>query len=167
MVANNSKFWLSRLWILQLTSSKLNHYQLYDQGSEFTGSAFQDLLACAGIKSSPATSHNPQGNSVIEAVHKSVGQVLRTLVHLHNPQLVAQADQLSKDALATAMHVTRCASYQALHNMTPGSLALRCDMMFDIPFLTDFIALQHSRQAVIDQRVQRANAHVFVMNFNQ
>ena len=49
---------------------------IHDQGSEFTGSAFQDLLACAGIKSSPATSRNPQGNSVIEAVHKSVGQVL-------------------------------------------------------------------------------------------
>ena len=32
-------------------------------------------------------------------------------------------------------------------------------MMFDIPFLTDFIALQHSHQAVIDQCVQRANAH--------
>ena len=100
-----------------------------------------------------------KGNSVIEAVHKSVGQVLSTLVHLHNPQLVAQADQLSKDALATAMHVTRCASHRALHNMTPGSLALQRDMMFDIPFLTDFITLQHSRQAVIDQCVQRANAH--------
>ena len=132
---------------------------IHDQGSEFTGSAFQDLLARAGIKSSPATSRNPQGNSVIEAVHKSVGQVLRTLVHLHNPQSVAQADQLSKDALATAMHATRCASHQALHNMTPGSLAFRRDMLFDIPFLTDFIALKHSRQAVVDKRVQLANAH--------
>ena len=96
---------------------------IHDQGSEFTGSAFQDFLARAGIKSSPATSRNPQGNSVIEAVHKVVGQVLRTLVHLHNPQSVAQADQLSKDALATAMHATRCASHQALHNMTSGSFA--------------------------------------------
>ena len=132
---------------------------IQDQGSEFTGSVFQELLARAGIKSSPATSRNPQGNSVIEAVHKSVGQVLRTLFHLHNSQSVAQADQLSKDALATAMHATRCASHQALHNMTPGSLAFRHDMMFDIPFLTDFIALQHSCQAVVDQRVQLGNAH--------
>ena len=88
-----------------------------------------------------------------------MGQVLCTLVHLHNPQSVAQADQLSKDALATAMHATRCTSHQALHNMTPGSLAFRRDMMFDIPFLMDFIALQHSCQAVVDQRVQLANAH--------
>ena len=79
---------------------------IHDQGSEFTGSVFQELLARAGIKSSPATSRNPQGNSVIEAVHKSVGQVLHTLVHLHNPQSDAQDDQLSKDALTTAMHAT-------------------------------------------------------------
>ena len=82
---------------------------IHDQGSEFTDSVFQELLARAGIKSSPTTSRNPQGNCVIEVVHKSVGQVLHTLVHLHNPQSVAQADQLSKDTLATAMHATRCA----------------------------------------------------------
>ena len=97
---------------------------IHDQGSEFMGSAFQDLLACAGIKLSPATSCNPQGNSVIKVVHKSVGQVIQTLVHLHKPQSVAQADQLSKDTLAMAMHATRCASHQALHNMTPGALAI-------------------------------------------
>ena len=58
-----------------------------------------------------------------------------------------------------AMHVTRCGSHQALHNMTPGSLAFRHDMMFDIPFLTDFITIQHSCQAVIDQCVQSVDAH--------
>ena len=49
---------------------------VHDQGSEFMGTPFQDILCRAGIKSVPTTSRNPQGNSVIEAVHKSVGQVL-------------------------------------------------------------------------------------------
>ena len=56
---------------------------IHDQGSEFMGSAFQDLLRRAGIKSVPTMARNPQGNSVIEAVHKSVGQVLRTLIQIH------------------------------------------------------------------------------------
>ena len=56
---------------------------IHDQGSEFMGSAFQDLLRRAGIKSVPTTARNPQGNSIIEAVHKSLGQVMRTLVHIH------------------------------------------------------------------------------------
>ena len=61
---------------------------IHDQGSELMGSAFQDLLCRAGIKSVPTTARNPQGNSITEAVHKSVGQVLRTLIHIHRPQTV-------------------------------------------------------------------------------
>ena len=58
----------------------LSHYPrpirvIHDQGSEFMGAPFQDLLRCAGIKSVPTTACNPQGNSVVEAVHKSVANL--------------------------------------------------------------------------------------------
>ena len=79
---------------------------IHDQGSEFMGSAFQDLLRRAGIKSVPTTAHNPQGNSIIEAVHKSVGQVLHTLIHIHQPKTVHEAKATGDTALATAMHAT-------------------------------------------------------------
>ena len=49
---------------------------VHDQWCEFMGAPFQDLLHHAGVKSVPMTAHNPQGNSVVEAVHNSVGQVL-------------------------------------------------------------------------------------------
>ena len=76
---------------------------IHDQGSEFMGSAFQDLLRRAGIKSVPTTARNPQGNSIIEAVHKSVGQVLRTLIHIHQPKTVHEAKATGDTALATAI----------------------------------------------------------------
>ena len=76
---------------------------VHDQGTEFMGQAFQDLLRRAGIKSVPTTARNPQGNSIIEAVHKSVSKVLRTLVYIHHPQTMTQAQNLSRHALATAM----------------------------------------------------------------
>ena len=103
---------------------------ILDQGSEFMGSAFQDLLRRAGIKSMPTTARKPQGNSIIEALHKSVGQVLCTLVHIHRPQTVHQAKATGDTALAMAMHATRCASHQALHHLTPGSFAFQRDMFF-------------------------------------
>ena len=131
---------------------------IHDQGSEFMGPAFQDLLRRAGIKSVPTTARNPQGNSVIEAVHKSVGQVLRTLIQIHRPQSVHQAKATGDTALATAMHATRCASHQALQHLTPGSFAFRRDMFFDLPFLTDILALQTTRQQLVDTRLLRENA---------
>ena len=56
----------------------LSHYPwpmrvVHDQGSEFMGAPFQDLLHHAGVKSVPTMACNPQGNSVIDAVHKSMG----------------------------------------------------------------------------------------------
>ena len=76
------------------------------KGPKFMGSAFQDLLRQAGIKSVPTTAHNLQGNSIIEAVHKSVGQVLCTLIHIHEPKTVHEAKAMGDTALATAMHAT-------------------------------------------------------------
>ena len=103
---------------------------IHDQQSEFMGAPFQDLLCGAGIKSVPTTTSNPQGNSIIEAVHKSMGQVLRTLVHVHNPKTVHQAKVVCDTALATTMHATNCASHQALQHLTPGSFAFHQDMTF-------------------------------------
>ena len=82
------------------------------------GSAFQDLLQRAGTKSVPTTAHSPQGNSIIEAVHKSEGQVLRTLIHIHQLKTVHEAKAMGNTALATAMHATRCASHQGLQHLT-------------------------------------------------
>ena len=131
---------------------------IHDQRSEFMGSAFQDLLHRAGIKSVLTTACNPQGNSIIEAVHKSVGQVLCTLVHIHRPQTVHQVKSNSDTALAMVMHATRCASHQALHHLTPGSFAFWRDMFFDLPFLTDILALQNTRQHLVDTHLLHKNA---------
>ena len=122
------------------------------------GAPFQDLLRCAGIKSVPTMAHNLQGNSIIEAVHKSVGQVLRTLVHVHNPETGHQAKAVCDTALATSMHATRCALHQALQHLTPGSFAFPQDMFFDLPLLTDIMALQNTRQQLVDSRLLKENS---------
>ena len=134
---------------------------IHDQGTEFMGAPFQDLLRHAGIKSVTTTARNPQGNSDIEATHKSVGQVLRTLVHVHNPQTVHQAKVVCDTALATSMHATRYASHQALQHLTPGSpgsFAFCRDMFFDLPHLADILALQTTRQQLVDSRLLKENS---------
>ena len=123
------------------------------------GSALKDLLRRAGIKSVPTTACNPQGNSIIEAVHKSVGQVLHTLIHFHQPpKTLHEAKATGNTALVTAMHATRYASHQALHHLISGSFAFLHDMFFDLFFLTYNIALQNTRQHLVDTCLLRKNA---------
>ena len=71
-VANIAKQeWFSRyLWPSQIT---------YDQGSEFIGHEFQDMIVNDyGIKRKPITVRNPQANAIVERIHQVIGNIIRT-----------------------------------------------------------------------------------------
>ena len=55
-----------------------------DQGPEF-GQPFTDMCQNNGCQHVSSTSRNPQGNSLIESSHKTISQVLRTVVAAKNP----------------------------------------------------------------------------------
>ena len=50
-----------------------------DQGPEFS-TDFTAMCNRHGVTHRPTTSRNPQANSIIERVHQTIGQVLRTVV---------------------------------------------------------------------------------------
>ena len=77
---------------------------VHDGGSEFIGFEFQRLLRRNSILDGPTTSRNLQANSICERMHQTVGNVLRTFIHVHRPTDVDTAAQLIDAALATAMH---------------------------------------------------------------
>ena len=127
-----------------------------DQGPEF-GQEFGDMCRRHGIQHSTSTSRNPQGNSLIESIHKTIGQVLRTVVAAKNPQSVEQGKQVIEETLATAMHACRCACSSSLGFNSPGSLAFNRDMFMDIPLHADILAIRNNRQLLIDRRLIREN----------
>ena len=66
-------------------------------------------------------SHIPQGNSLIESIHKSRGQVIQTLIHIHQPQTKTEAMTIAEQALATTMHASHI--NHSLNNLSPGAIA--------------------------------------------
>ena len=131
---------------------------MHDNGPEFIAHDFQLSLSQAGIEPKKISSHTPTANSIIEVVHKTVGQVIRTLLQHQVPQNRAHAEMIIDSAFATAMHATRCVSNTALGGYSPGALVFNRDMFLDIPLIADILTLQNIRQAKIDLRLLRANA---------
>ena len=113
------------------------------------------------IKSVPTSAQNPQGSSIVEAVHKSVGAVLHTLIHLCSPQTCLEAQAVVKQVLLTAMHVSYCAFHGSLLNLSPGAVAFQRDMFLDIPLISDVLTLQEAHQEQVDQHVLWTNASWF------
>jgi hypothetical protein len=131
---------------------------IHDSGPEFAGHDFQFPLLYANIKSKPTTSGNPQGNSVLETIHRSMGVVIRAIINEKKPTDADEALKLVDIALAAAMHATRVSSNSALDYCSPGGLVFRRDMFLDIPFATDLFTINQLRQHKIDARLVKANA---------
>jgi hypothetical protein len=131
---------------------------VHDKGPEFLGQDFQFALTYAGIKSVRISPNTTTANAVIEASHKTIGQVTRTPITLKPPTCPTAADALVDEALATAMHVLRSTPNRSLGYYSPGAIVFNRDMFLDIPLKADLLTLTLHRQAQIDNRLLRANA---------
>jgi len=146
---------------LQFENTWLSRYPwpkkcIHDQGGEFTGFAFQRMLDNHNIRSKPTTAKNPQGNSLCERMHQTVGNTLRAMINMNPPDGIQQAQDLVDTALANCMFATRATIHSALQ-ATPGSLSFSRDMILDIPVQADWLTIQQKRQTIIDNRLIKAN----------
>ena len=52
---------------------------IHDRGGEFTGIEFHELLHSYGVKSIPTAVKKPRANSIVEIIHLTIGDILRTV----------------------------------------------------------------------------------------
>ena len=138
---------------------------IHDQGGEFMGYHFQQMLLRHSIRSADTTSKNPPANAICERMHQTVGNTLRALYSMNPPDGINSANRLVDTALATCMYATRTALHGGLR-ASPGSLAFGRDMVLDIPVIADWITIQNNRQQLIDQRLIEANRKRFSYDYN-
>ena len=129
---------------------------IHDNGGEFTGWEFQQLLQKTDVKDVPTTSRNPTANAVCERMHQSVGNILRTLLHGNDPKTVSKANELIDKALSIAMHAMQSSVHTTLGS-SPGALVFNRDMFMNIPLLADWHAITTRREHVINNSLIRAN----------
>ena len=53
-------------------------YCLHDNGKEFIGDEFKEMLELYGVRSHPTTVKNPRGNAVHERTHLLMAELIRT-----------------------------------------------------------------------------------------
>ena len=138
---------------------------IHDQGGEFTGFDFRNMLDRHGIVDRPTTAKNPQANSVCERMHQAIGNTLRVLSTMDPPEGTTSARQLVETAIADAVYATRC-TYNSTLKTTPGGLAFGRDMILNIPLVTDLQLLQQRRQRLIDQRLIAVNTKRYSYDYN-
>ena len=120
---------------------------IFDQGREFTGYEFQQMLHHHGIHARPTTIKNPQANAICERLHQTIANVLRPLLMENPPNNFEQATMVLDTALQTAAYSV-CATIHGTLQISPGALVFHRDMLLDLPLIADLHLLCNRRQVL-------------------
>jgi hypothetical protein len=113
---------------------------IFDNGGEFTGGEFQELLHSFGVQPVPTTICNPKSNGVVERVNLTMGDMLRTIT-FQGKDWILEA-QRTLDAVAWAIRTTVNPDLK----YSPCHLAFNQDMLFRRAVIIDWNHIQRIRE---------------------
>ena len=106
-----------------------------------------------GIKTKPITTRNPQANAIIERVHQTLGNVIRTFELQDN--YLDEEDPWAGVLSAAAFAVR--ATYHTTLQKTPGQLVFGRDLIFNIKHTANWEYIRQRKQKLINQNNEREN----------
>ena len=136
--------WLTRYPIPQILT--------YDRGTEFMAEFAEMIENDYGIKRKGTTVRNPQSNAIIERVHQTIGNMIRTF---------SKEDLDDQDPwggiLAATMFAVR-ATYHTTMHATPSQLVFGRDAILNTKFEANWAYIKEQKQKLIKKNNDRENA---------
>jgi hypothetical protein len=127
---------------------------IFDRGKEFMGEFATMVQSDYGVKRKPITTRNPQANSIIERVHQTIGNIIRTFQ-------IGSIDLNEEDpwsgVLAATMFATR-ATYHTTTQATPAQLVFGRDAILNTKFDANWKVIRDRKQHAINQNNQKENS---------
>jgi hypothetical protein len=106
-----------------------------------------------GIKRKPTTTRNPQANSVIERIHQTIGNIIRSF---QIGQIEIDEQDPWSGVLAATMFATR-ATYHTTTQATPSQLVFGRDAILNIKFDANWNLIRERKQRAINENNQKEN----------
>jgi transposase InsO family protein len=123
-----------------------------DRGTEFMAEFAKMVKNDYGLKIKPITTRNPQANAIIERVHQTIGNIIRTF----NVQAMDTNDPWT-GILAATMFAIR-ATVHTTTQASPMQLVFGRDAILNIKHITDWEHINQRKQERINENNNRENA---------
>jgi cleavage and polyadenylation specificity factor subunit 1 len=124
----------------------------FDNGGEFKN-VFSELCSNFGLTPKPSTEYNPQSNAMIERIHLTLGNMLRTF-ELESKDL--DEENPFEEILAAVAWALR-STYHTVLDATPGQLVFGRDMLLPIQYKANWAAIALRRKEQIKRDNIREN----------
>ena len=105
---------------------------MFDRGTEFMAEFFKMCHNEYGLKRKPITTRNPQSNAIIEQIHQTIGNIIRTF----DVSNIVNNDPWS-GILAATMFAVR-ATYHKTVQASPMQLVFGRDAILNIKNVSDW-----------------------------
>jgi len=138
-------YWLSRY--------PRPRYIGFDNGSE-NKAEFKEMILNFGLTPRHTTTHNPQANGIIERIHGTINDMIRTY-ELEDNYVQDQKDPWS-DILSAVAYAVRSTAHTVM-GASPGQMVFGRDMLLPIRFETDWALIRQRRLRQIEKDNKREN----------
>ena len=132
---------------------------IFDRGTELMAEFAQMCRNDYGLKQKPITTRNPQANPIIERIHQTLGNIIRSF-DLTN---LDETDPWS-GILAATMFAVR-ATYHTTLKASPMQLVFGRDAILNIKHITNWEHIRQQKQKRINENNKRENTHRRVHNY--
>ena len=141
-------------------SAWLNRYPwpqkvILDRGTEFMAEFTKMIVDEYGIKKKPITKRNPQANAIVERVHQTIGNMIRTF-EVQDIEDLDEEDPWSGILTAVAFAVR--ATIHTTTRATPIQLVFGRDAMLNIPFTANWKLIEERKRKLIERNNKRENS---------
>ena len=102
-------------------------YCIHDNGGEFIGSGFQELLDSYGVRAKPTTVKNPQSNGLHERVHPVLCEMLKVQT-LYVPKESTAEKKINRILQCTAWAMITTPNM--ITKYSPGNIVFDREMIF-------------------------------------
>ena len=154
------------LEITWLTRYPIPQEVIADRGTEFLGECLRMLEQDYNVKRKSITTRNPQANSIVERVHQTIGNMLRTK-RLHDLESFEAIRNSFAGALAGVAKAVNSTIHTTL-NASPTQLVFGRDAFLPVKFQADWSYIAQRKQHLIVQNNARENLkripHVYRVN---
>ena len=138
--------WLTRYpWPTQI---------IFDQGTEFMAEFSQMIEKGYGIKRKGISIRNPQANAIIERIHQTIGNIIRTFQVQENPYL--DKEDPWSGILSATMFAVR-ATFHTTLQATPMQLVFGRDAILNSQFEANWKFIKERKQKLIKLNNQKEN----------
>jgi hypothetical protein len=127
---------------------------VFDKGTEFMGDFATMVAKDYGIERRGITVRNPQANAIIERIHQTIGNIIRTF-EIHNSDDLDENDPWS-GILSATMFAVR-ATFHTTLQATPAQLVFGRDAIMNTKFEADWHYIKTNKQKIIKTNNKKEN----------